>query len=332
MGDWQAFALCATVAVAYLALLRLVDMNEREPIWALGLVLTCGFITGSQLRVIAGSPLLDLTIWPAIAAREAALLVALLMGYGALAAVARWRGWSDITDATDGLVYGAAAGLGTSVGELFVRELGDLGLVAQLTLPPTPMLAVASALGGLALGVAGGVTGAAFVVARDAPTRARRIAWFVGGLAVAVGVHAVMDWLAHGDALGGDWGYLRPWAALLLPCLAVLAAGVYAVRVERAVIARNARGEIAAGIASAGDVELLGHPLRRTRSYLRTLMHGGIRDCWLQMSLHNRLVQLALIHRRAARAPSRHLDRQVAALRESIGRLREELTREGGRL
>lgn len=330
MGEWQAFVLCATVALAYLGLLRLVDLNEREPVWALGFVLACGFITGSQLRVIAGSPLLDLTIWPAIAAREGALLVALLMGYGALAAVARWRGWSDITDATDGLVYGAAAGLGTSVGELFVRELSDLGLVAQLTLPPTPMLAIASALGGLALGVAGGVTGAAFVVARDAPTRARRIGWFVAGLTMAVGIHAAMDWLAHGDALGGEWGYLRTWAALLLPCLAVIAVAVYAIRIERAVIARNAEREIAAGVASRSDVELLGHPLRRTRSYLQTLSQSGIRECWLQMSLHNRLVQLALIHRRAARAPSLHLDRQVTALRESIGRLREELSREAG--
>lgn len=329
MGEWQAFGLSVGVGLTYLALLRLVDMNEREPIWALGFVLTCGFITGSQLRVIVGSPLLDLTLWPAIAARELALLLALLLGYAALAAVERWRGWSDITDATDGLVYGAAAGLGTSVGELFVREMSDRGLVATLMLAPSAP--VAAILGGLALGVAGGVTGAAFVVARDAPTPLRRISWFLGGLLCAVGVHATMDWIAHGDALSAQ-GYWRAWAALLLPCLAMIAAAAYAIRIERAVIARDAERELVSGVASAAELDLLRHPLRRTGTYLRTLGRGGVRECWLQMSLHNRLVQLALIHRRAARAPSPRLTRQVDAIRESIGRLREELAAMVGRL
>jgi hypothetical protein len=326
MSQWEAVILAASVGLVYLALLRLVDVNEREPIWALGLLLGCGFVVGSQLRLVVGTRLLDLTVWPAIAAREAGVLLALLIGFAAFHGIERWRGWSEVSDVMDGLVYGAAAGLGTSVGELFVRELDERGIVASLTAPPTAWFPAAAALSGLALGLAGGITGAAVVGARNATSAGQRAQWLAGGFGLAFAVHTTIDWLAHGDALSGDVSVWRAWLALVLPCAALAGAATYALRVERRLIAAATRAEIATGTASVAEVELVIQPVRRGLTYLSALARGRVRQCRLQMSLHNRLVQLAIVRSRADRQPSPRSTRELEALRAAIHRLRQELS------
>lgn len=332
MSQWEAVILAASVGLVYLALLRLVDVNEREPIWALGLLLIFGFVVGSQLRLIVGTQLLDLTVWPAIAAREAGVALALLLGFAAFRGIERWRGWSEITDVMDGLVYGAAAGLGTSVGELFVRELDERSLVAALTAPPTNVFPAAAALSGLVLGVAGGFTGAGFVGFRDATSLPRRLAWLIGGVSVAFIIHATIDWLAHGDALAGNASLWRAWLAIVLPAAVLVTATLYTLGVERRAIADAAREEIEQGTTDDVHVLLLTRPFRRTLGYLRALARGQLRACRLQMSLHNRLVQVAIVHHRARRRPSSRATRELEALRASIRTLQRELAAETSHL
>lgn len=53
MSEWEPITLAMTVGLVYMAVLRVVDVNEREPYRALGLLLMCGFAVGSQLRLLS---------------------------------------------------------------------------------------------------------------------------------------------------------------------------------------------------------------------------------------------------------------------------------------
>jgi hypothetical protein len=78
-----------------------------------------------------------------------------------LGAVARWRGWSEVNGLLDGVVYGAAAGLGTATGAAFTLEL----LVGASPVGRSPSGGATLAgvtLSGLAQGLFGAIIGAGF--------------------------------------------------------------------------------------------------------------------------------------------------------------------------
>src|SRR4051794_32860624 len=118
-----ALTLAVIVAAVYVVVLRLIDINEKEPMWALGLLLGLGTMAGALLPLIVTSPTLEIGFRLPALAEETAKFVALAAGIALLAVIGRMRGFSEVNGVGDGIVYGAAAGLGFAVGDALTDQL-----------------------------------------------------------------------------------------------------------------------------------------------------------------------------------------------------------------
>jgi hypothetical protein len=117
-----------------------------------------------------------------------------------------------------------------------------------------------------------------------------------------------------------------------LPCPALAGAAMYALGIERRIIAEAARAEVAIGTTSEAEVSLVTRPVARLAVYLGACVRGRLRRCRLQMSLHNRLVQLAIVRHRVDLTADDRSTRELHALRIAVGRLRDDLEAEMPRL
>jgi RsiW-degrading membrane proteinase PrsW (M82 family) len=317
----QTDALLVTLLVAavYLVLLRLVDLNEREPLWSVLLLFALGIAAAALLRLFVGSPVLELTLLPGAAASQLAVFAAIAVGVAVLEGAARVRGWSELNGVMDGIVYGAAAGLGFATGETLLRLLQAKGGILAGLSPGLFDSVWSCALSGVAGGLFGGLVGAGFGAASQAHASAKRFALPIVGLGAAVAADAAFRVLAHGDALGGSAALLRVWAALLLPLVLAASVAVYALLQERRAIHGELASERWTGAVSDADLALLESWRRRQRAYLRVLGSGNLARAMRLMTLHNRQVQLALTKRNEAGEghPARR-----AALQSEVERLR----------
>jgi RsiW-degrading membrane proteinase PrsW (M82 family) len=322
-----ALALAVVVAAVYLIVLRVVDVNEKEPVWATLLLLVMGAVGAAVLSVLVHARTLHGTTVLASVSDEVTIFICLALGIGLLEALGRLRGWTEVNGVVDGMLYGAAVGLGFAAGEAFIRELhlniGALTLAGANspgdTLWPT-------LLSGLAAGLFGGVMGAAFGLAVDA-TGMRRVALPLVGLALAFGLQVGYLELAHGNALSGNGARVREWIALGIPALFFLALLLTGLRFEQRAIEAELQDDPVA--ATPEELRLLTSPAARRASYLRRAIardaHG-----WVGLrSLQNRQVQLALTKRRAARAsdPAQRteLEAEVEHLRGAVAAARHHL-------
>lgn len=324
-GNLQAFLIIAGIALAYLAILRLVDLNEREPLWSLVLMVWCGLTASAIVHLLFRSPLLFLEPVREAAIEEAATLAAFGFGFAILHAVGRWKGWTEISDVMDGLVYGAATGLGFAMGatllQLIDRPSGTLAAV----LPGPLAVFWTGALGGLAHGVFGALIGIGWVAfTPHGPLRASLGALL--GWALAFSAHVGYEILAHGAALSGSPALLRLWSALGIPVVLVILLALRSLMGER----RAIREELADESAIVGPGEPAGY-LSRRRAALAALLRGDLHGHAILKDLHNREVQLALARRRERHArDARARDRareEVDRLRSAVHRLREERIR-----
>jgi hypothetical protein len=322
----QPVLIVAAIAAAYLAILRLVDLNEREPLWSLALLLWAGATAAAIVHLLVRSPVLVLDPVRAAVIEESATLVAFAGGAAVLFAVGKWKGWSEVSDAMDGLVYGAAAGLGFAIGGTLV-ELVTRPVDALASIRPGPLAVLwTTALGGLAHGLFGALIGigcAGFVLNRG-PLRS--VAGAILGWALAVAAHIGYEVLAHGAALSGSSAAVRLWTALGIPVVFVGLLALRSLKGER----RAIREELEAESAVAGSAAPDGY-LARRRTALGALLRGDLRGHALVKDLHNRRVQLALALRRERNArDSRDRERagaEVERLRSALHRLREERLR-----
>jgi hypothetical protein len=312
-------ALAVVVAAVYVAVLRLIDLNEREPLWALALVLFAGALAGLVLPLLVSTARMAFEPLTGAVAQEAAKFVALAAALGVLGLVGRLRGFSEVNGPGDGLLYGAAVGLGFAVGDTLARDLGAGG--QALVAPGAFGLVWTTALFGLAQGVFSAVAGLGFGAAVGA-RGASRLLWPVAGLVGAVLVHWGFEAL-RGDALSGSASLARTWLALLAPVALVAVAAVVALGRERRAIGQELEAEVASGAVTREELRLLGSPAARRSEYARRFL-GGDFDGWLALrGLHNRQVQLALAKRRGdvgeAEALRAAIDAARAALRAASG-------------
>jgi RsiW-degrading membrane proteinase PrsW (M82 family) len=330
-GSGPAFALSLAVvaAVVYLALLRLIDLNEKEPLWALGLMLLLGAIAAAVLSVLVHARTLHGTDVLSSVADELAIFAAISAGIGVLEVVGKLRGWSEINGVVDGAAYGAAAGLGFATGEAFIRELHTSGVFgAAVESSPLEVL-WPTLLGGLAAGLFGSITGAAFGAALAGPRGPRQLVIALVGLGVAFGVQVAYQAVVHDNALSGSDAKLREWIGLGVPGLFFLILIGTGLRAERRAIADQLGHDPYA--ATPEELKLLTNPAARRAAYLRRLAALDP-EGWLALrSLQNRQVQLALTRRRAAWAadPVRHseLEAEVERLRGAVVAARLHLRR-----
>jgi RsiW-degrading membrane proteinase PrsW (M82 family) len=311
--------LALVVAIIYLALVRFMDLNEKEPLWAVGLMFLLGAVAATVLPLLVGSAVLELNpLWEAVS-EEVAKFVAFFLGVVVLAAVARSRGWSEISGLMDGIVYGTALGLGFATGEAFVRELafgGTLG--GAIDVGPFATLWT-TALVGLSDGLFGAIIGAGFGAAAGVRPIAQEVGFPIAGLVGAILAHVAYTLLAEGNALGGTTGLVRAWVALVVPVLFVVAIMIVALVRERRAIREELAAERETGAVTEDELAVLGSFVNRRSRYTRAFTSGDF-DGWLAMrELHNRQVQLALAKSRASGEsdPGRR-----AAAEAEVGRLR----------
>jgi hypothetical protein len=328
-GSDPAFALSLAVvaAIVYLAILRLADLNEKEPLWTMGLMLLLGAIAAASLSVLVHSRTLHGTVVLASVSDEVALFAAVSIGIGLLEAVGKLRGWSEINGLVDGTLYGAAAGLGFATGEAFIRELHASSVFGSAINSSPLDLLWPTLLAGLAAGLFGSIIGAGFGLAFDRPPGPARVLLPLAGLAVAFGVQVGYLALAHDNALSGSGAKLREWIALGVPGLFFLLLMLVGLRAERRAIGTELQHDPYA--ATLGELRLLTRPAARRAAYLRRLVTLDL-EGWLGLrSLQNRQVQLALTKRRRARVsdPGRRaqLDAEVERLRGAVVAARKHL-------
>lgn len=293
-----AFPFTVVVAAIYLAIVRFMDLNEKEPIWALGLMLVLGIIAAMIVDLLVSDVLLGpYPLWQSLI-EETAKFVAFYLGAVALTAVARMRGWLEINDLMDGIVYGTAVGLGFAVGETFVREY-LFGQIYQIREPGILAALGTTSLAGLSEGLFGAIIGAGFGAAVGAHTALRRVGYIVAGLIGAILTHWLYEFLAHGGPLGGLISLVRTWIALLIPLLFVIGVAGFALFREKRVIREELADESQTGAVTEEELAVLTSSLARRYHRARPLRKFEFQRWHIRRELHDRQVQLALAKRRA---------------------------------
>jgi protease PrsW len=320
------------MAVIYLSIVRFADMNEKEPLWAMLLFFFGGAVMAAIVRAVAPANL-ELTVLPAAAGKELGRFLAIGAGVGVLAVLGQIRGWHDFNGTMDGVVYGTTAGLGFGTGERVFQEL----LVGTLSVPGVEGGLFSgfdrAALGGLAHGVFGAITGAGIGAAADTRSPLLRALLPPIGLGSAILAHAGYLILGRGNALSGTQGLVRAWVALLLPVLLIALVITYALARERRAIRAQLADELTAGTVTSDELALLGNAVRREAHYMKLLVGFKLPALASLKALHNRQVQLAFTKDQAAREsdPERRarLDAEIQKLRSAIAEARPSAQKAG---
>lgn len=324
--------------ILLLLAIRLVDPYEREPTPIVALMALWGAAGATTLSAVGNVAFRDLlpedirnvfgSALYAPAVEEVAKGIALIV-FLVVSRRARGRfGIPAFEGVTDGIVYGAAIGLGFAFTEdvlylLLGASRGGLeeGLITYLARRDffgVGLLhhAIYTSAFGVALGVATWRSG-----------RVVRVVLPAAGLLVAVGLHAVNNGavqalltieyglekteqylvlgsnIPEGQAMQATAraavSFVRAFDYVLL---AAFALAVYAwVRYQRRVIAEELEEEATGGLISRTEWRLMPMYWRRSLWYLELLRTGQWERCRLLKRIHNELVDLALLKRRVRR-------------------------------
>jgi protease PrsW len=294
-------ALCLPTTAFALWVVRRLDRNEKEP-WRLVLVAAAWGAVVSTSLVVWGE-----TAWETVSLR------ALVPGPGLEASIAYAAGVNEelakgvavlllylvmrdeFDDVVDGIVYGAAVGLGFN----FMESISYMTHIYAIY-SAEPGGSAAAALGvqwyarqvlGLFFGHATytALVGAGLGVARQVAGRRRKLLAIASGWLAAIAAHFAWDaWLTFFPISRNAFALIEihlrtllmsgPFTAALL---VLLAAGL---QIEGAGLARQLQAEAEAGTGAVLSVEVpvLVSPWRRLRARLAAFRSGGVRAyLWL---------------------------------------------------
>lgn len=317
--------------VVLLLLVRFLDLYEREPISALALMALWGAIGATTLSAFGNvaasqllSPRIDLVFGPAIHAPivEELSKGAALIAFVILSVKAQGRfGIPRFEGVTDGIVYGAAVGLGFAFTEDILYLLqgasdGGLrfGLVDYLSRRDffgLSMLhhAIYSGAFGLGLGLATWMRG-------------RRMRFFlpIAGMSLAMLLHAMNNGMVrlvlvqkYGFDATADYvsglrtvdmqntaitvsGFMRFFDFVLVGIFILLVQ--LWLRYQRRVIRAELAEEAESGLISRTELELMPSYWRRSQWYWQLIRTGQWERWRLLKRIHNELVNLAFLKRR----------------------------------
>ncbi len=261
---------CAGLPIlCFLGLLWWLDRYDREPMWLLLLVFAWGAIGAVVLSLVGNTMALLPLTWAlggAAAMHTGTVLIAPLVEEPTKAMVLPLVLRSKHFDnATDGFVYGAAAGLGFGMTENFLYFVGGAAegdvaawaaTVVIRTFFSAVMHATASSLVGALLG---------WAMFRGWPAR---LAAGVTGLVLAMTIHGIWNGLITADQLLGTGGMLFMADLILFPLEVVVVFGVFQLclwdehRRIREELRQEAREE---GTIPTAHVPILASYLRRAR-------------------------------------------------------------------
>jgi RsiW-degrading membrane proteinase PrsW (M82 family) len=342
----QVAAVCAvaclpTTAFGLLAL-RAIDRNEKEP-WRLVLVAAAwGAVVATSLVIWAES------LWQTIAIRtlvpgpgldvstafSAGILEELAKGSAVVLLFLVMR--NEFDDVVDGIIYGAAVGLGFN----FMESVSYMTNLYAIFAPE----GVGSYAAGFqwyarqVLGLFfGHATYTAFVgagvgIARQLPDLRKKIIAIAAGFLVAIAAHFAWDaWLTlfpiEKSAVGIIEIHLRTLIMTGPFTAAVLALLFLGLHIESRALAEQFRKEAATGIGSITpeEVSILMNPWQRFRHRLRALRRGGLRAYFALARLQTAQIDLAMERwhreRQEVETPldaEEELRRRVLALRQRL--------------
>jgi RsiW-degrading membrane proteinase PrsW (M82 family) len=342
----QVAAVCAvaclpTTAFGLLAL-RAIDWNEKEP-WRLVLVAAAwGAVVATSLVIWAES------LWQTIAIRtlvpgpgldvstafSAGILEELAKGSAVVLLFLVMR--NEFDDVVDGIIYGAAVGLGFN----FMESVSYMTNLYAIFAPE----GVGSYAAGFqwyarqVLGLFfGHATYTAFVgagvgIARQLPDVRRKIIAIAAGFLVAIAAHFAWDaWLTlfpiEKSAVGIIEIHLRTLIMTGPFTAAVLALLFLGLDIESRGLAEQFRKEAATGMGSITpeEVSILMNPWQRFRQRLRALRRGGLRAYFALARLQTAQIDLAMERwhreRQEVETPldaEEELRRRVLALRQQL--------------
>ena len=356
------FAYALLEATAFLLLFRFFDLYEREPLSILALMAAWGGTVAVAIAVI-GNTALDNSLPRPVetvfgAAISAPLVEESAKGAALLAAfmVSIWAnkkfGLFKFEGLTDGLLYGAAVGLGFALVEdilYFINataEHGQVGDGLTVFLERTSLLRLDMLLHPLATGAFGAGLG----LAAWSLTRRGRIGFPLLGLLLAILTHAAWNgfnqlvlverygwhqtsaWYTnhlHDRTLAQqmDRTFIHAsevfqvlwWAFIVLWVVAI----ALWLRHQREVIRFELQDEVGRGTLSQEELEQILHYPERSKSYWRLLLAGRFEEWRLVRRLHGKFVDLAFLKRRVSAQPSR--EHELSHMRRSIANVRGEL-------
>ena len=296
-GPWVA-ALCALACLPTTAfglfVIRRLDRNEKEP-WRLVLVAAAWGAIVATSMVIWGE-----SLWDAFAVRtfvpglgldasnafSAGVLEELAKGIAVLLLFLVMR--NEFDDVVDGIVYGAAVGLGfnfmesiaymTNLYSIFAPE-GSGGLAAGFQWYARQVL-------GLFFGHATytALIGAGIGIARQLPSPRRKVIAIVSGFIIAIAAHFSWDaWLAFFPIESTAFGLVEVHLRTLIMTgpftAAVIALLAYGIQYEGQGLLEQFRKEVAEGGGAVlpHEVAILASPWQRLRQRLHALGKGGVR-------------------------------------------------------
>ncbi len=259
---------CASVPMlTFLLVIWYMDRHDREPLWLFLLTFlwgACGAVSFALIGNESLTALLGLVMGPDTAQTFAAAIVAPIVEEPMKALVLFAVMFSRHFDnATDGFVYGAAAGLGFGMTEnlfyfLNVAASGDaFGWVITVVLRTffsAVMHATATSCVGAMLGFA----------------RFRGWGWKIAalpiGFGVAMGIHALWNGvLTVGDIVGNSMYLFTNLALFVVEFILVFAVFQFALWEERATIRRELADEVQQGLVPLAHAGAAGSWFKRNR-------------------------------------------------------------------
>ena len=287
-------AACIPTTAFGLFVIRRIDRNEKEP-WRLVLVAAAwgalvatslviwgeGFWEDLAVRTLVPGPGLDAT-----RAFSAGLLEELGKGTAVLLLFLVMR--NEFDDVVDGIVYGAAVGLGFN----FMESITYMTNLYAIFDPAGsgPVAAgfqwYARQVLGLFMGHATytAFVGAGIGIARQLPSRRSKVLAIAAGFVIAIAAHFSWDaWLNFFPIGGGILGLASVHLRTILMTgpftLVVVVLLILGLRNESVALTAQLRNEAATGarVILPEEVDILNSPWRRFRERLRALDRRGIR-------------------------------------------------------
>lgn len=259
------------VILGYLLVIWWLDRYEREPLWMLLLVFAWGALGGTSFGCLCSVPFALGAVavageagGQAFTAVVVAPVVEELTKGVVLAALLLTK---HLDNETDGLIYGAATGLGFAIVENVVYAVGasELGTGAVIM-----VVILRTFLSALVHCISSGILGMTIGYACHRAGAARWIIWPMVGLALAIGNHAMWNGLATAvefEVIGDASPVL-----LLLGIVVVMAASAtmfgltqLSLRREHDVIRRYLLAESALGVLPAEHASIIPYWSRRRR-------------------------------------------------------------------
>ncbi|MFB6264047.1 MAG: PrsW family intramembrane metalloprotease [Bradymonadaceae bacterium] len=265
-----ALLLSTSVVFGYLAFIWWLDRYEREPLWLVGLTFAWGAFLGTGLGCVVNSAatgMLSVVVGKSTGLALAKVAVAPLVEEATKGFVFVILIWNhNFDNETDGLIYGAATGLGFAVVEN-VLYFAKLSLAAQVGVGALiGMLIVRTLFTSLVHCISSALLGVAFGYARH---RSGHLRWLVYpglGYAAAVVHHGLWNGLnTMTSAFGSPQFSLVGMAMVVVLGVLMFAITQFSLHREHTVIEQFLRQEAEMGILPAEHAEIIPYWTKRRR-------------------------------------------------------------------